>query len=299
MARFSWVFLLAAFAITLGYRSAPAFAQSQPPNVPLDASGITDPAEYQAYIEALSTDNPFAINKFVKRYPQSSALQQVLEHAIAPSLESTEYIWDYWASGDDEILDFAERLHEIAPDDVRALAVITTFDAKRVAIGKHDAIQKMCSDSQSGLKQLPHWGAPSGMARSEFRVLRNNMAYTFNVFAGQCSYLEKDFVGARSFFRGAVQVFPTRLVGIYGLTLSDLEEPIDSQGFGYCGKAIQLLQQTGGNGRRSATALATYCRSISRRVLRTGESQTAGQPTAGQTLPPDLLALDGNNVKPH
>ena len=119
MARFSSAFLVAAFAFTLGHGPAPAFAQSQPPNVRFEASGITDPAEYQAYIEALGTSNPFTIDKFVKRYPQSLALQQVLEHAIAPSLESTENIWSYWASGDDEILAFAERLHEMAPGDVR------------------------------------------------------------------------------------------------------------------------------------------------------------------------------------
>jgi len=300
MARFSSVFLLAAVAFTLGHSSAPAFSQAQPPSVSFDAIGIADPDEYQAYIEAVGTSNPFAIDKFVKRYPQSVVLPQVLEHAIAPSLESTDNISNYWATGDDETLAFAERLHEMAPDDVRALAVITTFDAKRVAIGRHDVIQKMRSDSQSGLKQLPHWRAPDGMTHSEFIALRDNMAYTFNIFAGQCLYLEKDFVGARPFFRRATQVFPDRLVGVYDLTLSDLQEPIDPQGFAYCDKAIQLLKQTGGNGRRSVIRLAAYCRSVSKRVHHAGEAQTAGQAAAGQALSPDLLASDGKNIaKPH
>src|SRR5579864_67459 len=87
MARFSPFFLVAALAI-FSLNSGPSFAQSLPQSLPADANGITDPAEYQAYIEALKSDNPFVIDKFVTQYPQSSGLEKVLQHGIARYVES-------------------------------------------------------------------------------------------------------------------------------------------------------------------------------------------------------------------
>jgi len=299
MSRFSPVFLVAAFVIALTYSSAPAFAQYLPQSMPADATGITDPAEYQAYLEALNTDNPFTIDKFVRRYPQSGGLEKVLQHGIARYVDSSDWVLNYWASGEDKVLEFAKRLRESAPGDMRPLAAITALDAKRVSIGKNELVPEMCSDAQAGLKQLPDWTSPEGMTPSKSNKLRKKVAYTFHLVAGECAFQNKDFVGARALLARAVQLYPTRLPAVYALALSDLQKPIDAQGFAYCDKTIQILKQRGPNGRRSADYVANYCRAVYRSMdqeVAHGRNETVGQSASEKTLSPFSVALNGNNA---
>jgi len=296
MARLSSFLLLVAFAITMSCVFAPAFPQSVPDSTPTNAAGIALPAEYQAYVAALNSDNPFNIDKFVKRYPQSSGLEIVLEHGIAPYLQVPDYAAGYWESGEDEVLEFARRLRELAPDDIRALAVLTILDAKRVSVGRRDLIPQLCEDSRSGLKQLPHWQAPDGLSRSEQRNLLRNIRYTFDVAAGECAFLNKEFVAARRPLKMALQLFPAQLETVYLLALSDLQEPIDPQGFAYCDKTVHLLEQSKSNGRPSANSVAKYCQAVRSRVCQKARSQSAQPSSPENTLPPNLLALDGNTV---
>ena len=295
MARFSSFFLFLALAITATSIPSPVFAQPLPQSVPTNAAGIADPAEYQAYVEALNTDNPFKIDGFLKQYPQSNGLENVLEHGIAPYLRYPDYAAGYWASGEDEVLEFARRLREIAPDDVRALAVITILNAKRISVGRRDLIPEMCEDSRSGLKQFPGWYAPNGLTRSEWKRLRDDVAYTFDVAAGECAFLNKDFVAARIPFRMALRLFPTQLETVYLLALSDLQEPIDPQGFAYCDKTVQLLRLRGENSRRSADSVARYCHAVYERRHRTAASPSTQQASSEQ-FPRDPFALEGNSV---
>jgi hypothetical protein len=256
MHRFSSVVILVALAIAVGCHSTPTSAQSQPQNAPSDQTVVNDPAEYKAYLVALNTQNPFTVEAFLTRYPQSSAVREILEHLIAPYLEAENEANGYSSSGA-KVLVLAKRLRELAPDDVRALAVITTLDRARVSIGMREVISEMCADSQSGLQQLPGWKAPDKMTRSEFDNLRNNMADTFSGAAGLCALHRKDLPAARSFYEKALLLNPSKQADIYQLTLTDLEmKPIDPNGFWYCGRLIQLLKPVD---KKNGKVLAKYC----------------------------------------
>ena len=302
MANCSLAFLLAVFAIA-NQSSAPVFAQSvfaQSLSIaPTNTEGIADPAEYQAFVEALNSDNPFTLEQFVTRYPQSGGLEKVLQHGIARYVGADESVLYYWASGEDKVLEFAERLRESDRDDMRSLAAITTLDAKRVSIGKNELVGEMCSNAQFGLRQLPDWKPPKGMTRPEANELRKQMAYTFYLVAGQCAFQNKDFIDARVLYARAVQLEPARESAIWGLTVSDLQRPIDPQGFAHCDKTVQILKRAGGSGRRSADQVAKYCRAVRRSMYHRGDQsqdENIGRAVAEKTLNPFSVGPEPNNA---
>jgi hypothetical protein len=255
MRRFSFV-VVAAFAIAVAGHSTLTSAQLLPQNAPSNQNGINDPAEYESYLAAFHTQNPFTVADFITRYPQSSAVKKILEHLIAVYLEP-ENVGNGYSSSDAKLLELAKRLREMTPDDVRALAVITTLDRKRVNIDKEEASSEMCADAQTGLQQLPGWRASDGMKNSHSSKQRKNMADTFNGAAGLCAFQRIDLPVARSFYERALQLNPSKLEDLYQLTLTDLEmKPLDPNGFWYCGRVIQLLSP---NHKKEVDALARYC----------------------------------------
>jgi tetratricopeptide (TPR) repeat protein len=296
MSRFSALLVLVVVTITANYYSSQASAQALPQAPSSDQQVINDPAEYKAYAAALNTQNPYTAEAFVTRYPQSSGLREVLEHLIAPYLEP-EYQASRYSNSDAKVLELAKRLRQIAPDDVRALGVITALDRARVSAGIQGVIKEMCVDSQSGLQQLPAWQMPEGMKRLEFDKLRDRLADTFDGAAGLCALQSKDFATARAFYEEAFRINPTKIEDVYQLTISDLAmNPIDAKGFWYC-KTLQLLRRQ--TQPRPERTLAKYCQAKYReyRGGDVGWDRIVEQAGAQNTVPPDFAARLKNGPK--
>jgi tetratricopeptide (TPR) repeat protein len=292
MQRFSSVVILA-FVLAVGCCSTATSAQSLPQNSTSNQKAITDPAEYKAYLPALHSQNPFTVAAFVTRYPQSSAIGEIIAHLIAPYLEPAKKVSGY-SSADAKLLELAKRLRELAPDDVRALAMITTLDRKRVSIGIREEVNEMCADSQSGLRQLRGWKATDKMTSAEFRKLSSNIADTFNGAAGFCALQRKDYTAARTFYEKAFQLNPTKLEDIYQLTVTDLEmKPMDPKGFWYCGRLIQLVNPAH---KKEANVVAKYCQARYRQYHGAGDGwEQIVERSAAEKMVPENFALNANN----
>jgi tetratricopeptide (TPR) repeat protein len=229
---------------------------AQPSNTPANQKVIKDPAEYNAYITALNTQDPAqraaAMEAFVKQYPQSIVMTDALEQAMAAYQQAGNQV---------QVEATAKRLLQINPNNVRALAIVVALDrAKATQSGDQAALNEMCTDSQTGGKQLPTWQKPDGMNDADFEKLRNQMSDIFSGAAGFCALQKKDFATARTNYQKAFQIDPTNLQDVYQLAVADLEmNPMDLNGFWYCGKAISLAQRM--NNAQAATGMNNYCKS--------------------------------------
>src|SRR5262249_49003960 len=224
-------FVLALTGLMLAHASAQQPADSQA-NVPTSQKVIKDPAEYNAYITALNTQDPAArgaaMEAFVKQYPQSVVLTDALEQAMAAYQQ---------AGNSAKVEELAKRILQLQPNNIRALAIVTALDRAKGTIGDQKALQDSCTYSQTGLQQLPSWTKPEGMADADFQKLKTQMAGIFNGAAGFCALQAKNYPQARDFYTQAFQIDPNDLQNVYQLAVADLEQnPLYLNELWYCAK---------------------------------------------------------------
>ena len=145
--------------------------QTQLGGAPATSKVIKDPAEYNAYMTALNTQEPAAraadMEAFVKQYPQSVVQVDGLEQAMASYQEAGNQAG---AEGS------AKRILLLASDNIRALAIVTAIDRSRVSGGDQEALKEMRTSARTGLQRLPGWQKPEGVADASFAKLKNQMA---------------------------------------------------------------------------------------------------------------------------
>jgi tetratricopeptide (TPR) repeat protein len=215
---------------------------------------IKDPAEYNAYIAALNETDPAKkaglMEAFVQQYPQSVVKVDALEQAMAAYQQLAD-------TG--KVVDTARRILKIAPDSVRALAIVVFLDRAKATAGDQAALKEGCDYAQSGSRQLEHWVKPEDTTDSDFKKLRNQMAAIFNGALGYCALQAKGFAVAREALTKAVEIDPTNLQDTYQLAIADLlMNPPDVSGFWYCAKAINLARS--GNNTAAVDSITGYCK---------------------------------------
>jgi len=276
--------VLVFFAPSLGlFNSTLAFGQQTPP---ASQKVIKDPAEYNAYITALNTQDPdakaAAMEAFVKQYPQSVVLRDALEQAmdayrLAANVAKLEEV--------------AKRILQLTPSNIRALTIVTVLDRAKATNGDQPALKEMCADAQAGLQQLPTWQKPEGLSDGDFDKLKQQMTDIFNGASGFCALQAKKFPEARDFLTKAFQIDPTNLQDVYQLAVADLEtSPNDLNGMWYCSKAITLAQRT--NNAQAENGMLTYCKAKYRKYHggNDGWDQLMSGATAENALPPDFAS---------
>lgn len=228
---------------------------AQPATTPANQKTIKDPAEYNAYMAALNAQDPAqraaGMDAFVKQYPQSIMLLDALEQEMAA----------YQAAGNQaQVEATAKRILQVAPNHIRALAIIVAIDRAKAGSGDQAALKESCSNAQTGLQQLPSWQKPDGLKDDEFQKVKSQMSDIFNGAAGFCALQGKDYAGARGYYEKAIQIDPTNLQDIYQLAVASLEmNPIDVKGLWYCAKAVNIAQ--GNAATKSAVpGMTNYCK---------------------------------------
>lgn len=262
----------------------PAQPGQQPGGVPTNQKVIKDPAEYNAYITALNTQDPAqkaaAMEAFVKQYPQSVVLTDALEQAMAAYQQALNTA---------KVEDTAKRLLQLNPNNIRALAIVVALDRNKATQGDQNALRESCTMSQTGLQQLPSWQKPQEINEADFEKLKKQMADIFNGAAGFCALQAKNLPQARQFYTAAFQIDPTNLQDVYQLAVADLEmNPIDVSGLWYCSKAIALAQKQ--NNAQAVQGMVGYCKAKYKRYHggEDGWDQLVASTATENALPPDF-----------
>jgi tetratricopeptide (TPR) repeat protein len=228
-------FVLALTGVMMAQAGAQQPADSQA-NVPANQKVIKDPAEYNAYITALNTQDPAqrgaAMDAFVKQYPQSIVRVDALEQAMAAYQQ---------AGNQQKVQDTASQILQSNPNNVRALAVMVFLERQGIKDAATGA--KARADAERGLQELPNWKKPEGVSDGDFEKMRTQMT---GIFAGTAAFgalQQQDYAAASKFYEQALKVDPSDLANNYQMAISLLQaNPMNPLGFWYGAKALSLAQ---------------------------------------------------------
>jgi tetratricopeptide (TPR) repeat protein len=217
------------------FNSTQVFGQQSPP---ASQKVIKDSPEYNAYIAALNTQDPAqraaAMEAFVTQYPGSVVKADALEQAMAAYQQ---------AGNQAKLTSTANRILELDPGNVRALAIVTFLSRALASQGDAKAAGETRADSEKGLKALPGWQKPEGLSDADFEKMRKQMAAIFEGAAGFAALQAKDYPVARDHYIKSLENDPNNLQDVYQLAVAELEmKPLDPNGFWHVAKAFQLAQ---------------------------------------------------------
>lgn len=155
---------------------------------------IKDPAEYNAYTNAVGQSAPqakaSAIEAFLQKYPDSVVRNDLLETLMVSYQQMND---------PDKTLDTAKRLLTVDPNNLRALFVIAYVDkSKGTALmasnpaSAQPVLDEGAADAQRGLSATK----PPCMAAGDFEKLKNATTVTFYETVALDDQDKKDFSGA-------------------------------------------------------------------------------------------------------
>ncbi|MGC2109833.1 MAG: hypothetical protein WA655_09970 [Candidatus Korobacteraceae bacterium] len=206
---------------------------------------IKDPAEYNAYVNAIQQTNPAqkaaALEAFLQTYPNTVMKQDALELLMV----------SYQQAGDaQKMLDAANRVLQANPSNVRALALLAyTYRAMASQGGPQmqDNLSKAQQYGQQGLQALQNMPKPDGMSDPDFTKLHNEMTGIFDGAVGFAALQAKDYANAQKDLHDAVaNESQPNIADIYPLATADLEaKPMNPEGFWFIVKAAMLAQGAG------------------------------------------------------
>jgi len=241
---------LVAFVIAVaGIASSqqPATPPSQPaaPQQPASAAApaqpqkkeIKDPAEYNAYVNALQQKDATAkisgMEAFLVTYPNSVMKEDALETLMGAY---------QGANNQAKVIETANRILAVNPSNVRALVLLAYNE--RASQKWADALQH----AQKGLQALPTMPKPEGSTDADFATKKTQMAGLFNSVAGFSALQMKDFPSAQKYLRAAVEADPANVENVYPLALAYLTgtPEDDVNGLFFIARASNLVADPAG-----------------------------------------------------
>jgi len=210
----------------------PAQGQAAAPQTA--APVIKDPAEYNAYVNAIQQTDPNAkisgLEAFVTQYPNSIMKNQALE-ILMGAYQQTNNV--------KKTMETATKLVTADPCHVRALTLLAYFDRILAQGGDPNGKQLLVDGKkygQQGLDCLPKFAKPDGTSDADFEKLKAQMTGIFKAAKGIAELTDKDNASAAPDLRAAVDanadsqkdfslVYPLALAYL-GLTPPDYQNGI-------------------------------------------------------------------------
>jgi len=203
---------------------------------------IKNPAEYNAYVNAIQQQNPKQkaelLEAFLQTYPSSVMKEDALVLLMA----------SYQQAGDTQkTLDTAQRVLQANPDNVRALALLAYNYRAAAATGgpqMQDNLAKAKQYGDQGLQALQKQTKPDNMSAEDFTKFHNETGAIFDGAVGFAALQAKDYAAAQQDFQQAVSwESQPNIADIYPLATADLEaKPLNPAGFWFIVKAAMLAQ---------------------------------------------------------
>jgi hypothetical protein len=219
-------------------KAASPAKKTAPAQAAIGAKTIKDAAEYNDYISALNIVDPgikaAAMEAFVAKYAGSVVKLDALEQAMTA----------YQRAGNTaKVEEVANRILELKPDNVRALAIVTYLRRGRATQGDATALAELTEGARRGLDALGPWTKPADVSDDAFAAMRKQMTAIFNGALGFATLQAKDYASARRYYQLAFASEPGNLQDVYQLAIADLQaEPIEIDGLWYIAKATALAK---------------------------------------------------------
>ena len=221
---------------------AQAAGQAAPAGQGSQKKEIKDPAEYNAYVNAIQQQNPAqkaqALEAFLQTYPNTVMKEDALELLMVAYQQANDA---------QKALDAATRVLQSNPNNIRALALLAyNYRALASQGGPQmaDNLAKAKQYGDQGLKALQNMKKPDGMSDADFTKLHNETGAIFDGAVGFAALQAKDFAAAQKDMQEAVSwEAQPNIADIYPLATADLEsKPMNPAGFWFIVKAAMLAQ---------------------------------------------------------
>ncbi len=236
----SLVIMLLVFAIagTVAQQAAGQAAAAQKPQ-------IKDPAEYNAYVNAVQQTDPAAKAQAIEAFLQTYSNSVMKEDALVSLMGAYQQ-----AGNAQKTVDTANRVLQANPNNIRALALLAYYYRNMASQGGADAAKNVdltMQYGQKGLDALPNTPKPEGMSDADFTKFHNELGAIFEGAVGFGALQKKDLPTAQKDLRSAVEhESAPNIADIYPLATADLEaKPMNPEGFWFIVKASQLAQGAG------------------------------------------------------
>jgi hypothetical protein len=219
---------------------ATAQPQSQPGQAaPQQKKEIKDPAEYNAYVNAVQQADANAkisgLEAFLTQYPNSVMKVDALEVLMGAYQQ---------ANNQQKMMDTAGRILAADPNNLRALALMA-YSKRAAAEANQNPQQNLTDGAQAadrGLEALKTAPKPEGMSDADFAKLKTQMGVIFNGVSGIAALQAKNLPSAQQHLRAAVEGEPNDLRNVYPLALAYLTAtpPDGSNGLFFIARAANL-----------------------------------------------------------
>lgn len=232
-----------ALASSTLFQPSVALAQDAAPGAQSGQITIKDPAEYNAYTNAIGQSAPAAkaaaIESFLQQYPNTQVKSEMLEQLVGA----------YQATGDTaKTYDAAKRLLEVDPNNLRALTFVV-YVSKQQAAGDQAKLDEAAALAQRGLNATK----PASMSDADFQKLKDVATPIFYNVEGADDVAKKDYKNAITAYTGELKSAKDPSQTTQGLTLADTyylgnayvqEDPKDLvNGIWFLTRAAQYLQE--------------------------------------------------------
>ena len=179
---------------------------------------IKDPAEYNAYSNAIGQSSPAAkssaIEAFLQQYPQSVVKNEMLEQLMAAYQQQ---------QNTDKTLDAATRLLQVDPNNLRALTFyvyLKEAQAKQAAADPTKA-QPLLDDAAAKAQQGLNATKPPAMAQADFDKLKAVTTPVFHSAVATAALAKKDYPTAITEFTAELKSYPDPTQTTTGPALND------------------------------------------------------------------------------
>jgi tetratricopeptide (TPR) repeat protein len=193
-----------------GQSAAPAQGQSGAPV-------IKDPAEYNAYVAAVSGTDANAhisgLEAFLEHYPNSVMKNQALE-ILMVAYQQTNNV--------PKTIETANKLIAVDPCNERALALLAYLDRMLAQGGDKNAAQELADGKKDGEQGLSCFDK---VTDPEIKKNQPQMEQIFNSVVGVADLQGKDYPGAIKSLKPAADASPNDFSVVYPLALAYWPDP--------------------------------------------------------------------------
>jgi hypothetical protein len=218
------VLLLAAASVAAQAQDAPAGQQQPAPGAA--ASGaqqkkvIQDPNEYNAYVAAVNATDSAQKAQLMESYLQTYPNSVMKEDGLELLLKTYQQL-----NNAGQIRATAQRLLQVNPNNLTALALLSYLDRAQAQAGGADAAASLQEAGQLGTRGLQAMQAaskPEGYTDEQWNSMKSSFRLIYLGSVGHAALQAKDYPTAQQNLKEVVAAQPTDVNSIYLLALSYL-----------------------------------------------------------------------------
>jgi len=215
------VLLLAAASMAAQAQAAPAGQQQPASGAAAPAKKvIQDPNEYNAYLAAVNATDPAQKAQMMESYLQTYPNSVMKEDGLELLLKTYQQL-----NNPAQIKASAQRLLQVNPNNLTALALLSYLDRAQAQAGGPDAATSLQEAGQLGAKGLEAiQGAPKpeGYTEEQWNAMKGSFRVIYLGSVGHAALQAKDYPTAQQNLKEVVAAQPNDVNSIYLLALAYL-----------------------------------------------------------------------------